>query len=207
MDINDYIRPDLEYDLIKVNMVFDKIKELMTLSANESNAEKRQKLSEEIQSYASIISRMAIRQEKKNGKEKIDLFMEKYKCKGRKEHETHCNAHIILDMLLSDILHDVDDRKAHIARLQQELKTASLEQKFVTEIMNEVYAKLKEISDAMIAVIPKTVIDEGSIDLFRAEIAIGYLSLVPDCAKEIDALKKELIAISPRYKDLTEKYK
>ncbi len=207
MDINVYIRPDPNLFYKETEMVLEKVKEMMAELATETNVEKRKTLSEKIQEHLSLLRDMAIFQEEKTGTEKIEIFMKVAITRTPHEQGTKkialSNAQKLLESLLSDIMHDVKYRKRFITELERELRTAKLQQEFVAEIMKEVYQKLRHLSKMM----ENVVVGHDHVDFFRAEIALDYLSLIPDTTEEeLKTLSNKLLAASPHYQDLVKNY-
>ena len=208
MKINDYIRPNPNRFMDVIDESLAEIRKLMNTIAIETNNERRKELSEEIQMKSNAIKALAIRQEEKNGDEMVDIFMEisitrTPHAQGTRRMALY-NARKILNQLLSDYLQDVGCRIKLIAELKRELKTTSLRKELVVEIMNEVYGKSRHLSKVM----EEVVTEYSRTDFFRAEIALGYLSLIPETTEEeIDILGNKLLNASRHYSSLVEKYK
>lgn len=208
MTINDYIRPDQNRFMDVIDELLAEIRKLMNTIAIETNNERRKELSEEIQMKSDAIKALAIRQEEKNGDEMVDMFMEISITRTPHAQGTRrialYNARKILNQLLSDYLQDVGCRKKLIAELKRELKTTSLRKELVVEIMNEVYGKSRHLSKVM----EEVVTEYSRADFFRAEIALGYLSLIPETTEEeMGVLGDKLLNASRHYLRLVEKYK
>ena len=208
MKINDYIRPDPNRFMKITNELLAEIEELMKTIAIETDDERKIELSNEIYKKLNIVGAMAVRQQKKNGEEMVDKFLEIIIARtpdsqGTKKIALY-NARKLCGQLLSYHAYDVEYRKELISKLERELKTAAIPKEFATEIMDEVYANLRYLSKVM----EKAVTEHDHIDFFRTEIALGYLSLIPSTTKkEIEALGNRLLNASERYLRLVEKYK
>ena len=208
MKISDYIRPNPDLFIEKTNELLATIKELMEVIAIETDNERKKELSKEIQEKLDFVKALAIRQEGKTSSEMINIFMEiviTQKPHLQMQQKTAlCNAQTILGQLLSDYLQDVICRKGLITKLEKELKIASLQKEFVIEIMNEVHKKSRYLSEIMEEIIAR----HSNIDFSRAEIALGYLVLIPSTTEEeIEALGNRLISVSKHYSRPVAKYK
>lgn len=207
MDINDYIRPDPEKFVKESERILEEIKKLMAAISAEPDDNKRKELSKKIQEKANYLSALAILEEKKEGKEKIDIFMEvmvrdtPYSDGTRKIALHNCKK--LLDNLFSRILFDVECVKKYMDSLKREMRSARIEAGFESEIMNDIYAKLKELSNATLDI----VLTSRDAQFFRAEIAIGYFSLIPDVGeKELGKIGQKLLSRSRDYGDIVGKY-
>lgn len=208
LSIDEAIRPNPVLYVQAAKESLDQAGVLFKLAANEKDYPKTLGYVDWIQAVLAELRGLAKMQEKQFGEKKLSLYMDvliqrtPYSRPNRRI--ALFNAREPLMELMSSFLHDVDVRKKLIEELKKQLKRASLSEKITDKIMNEVYGKLKELSGKMLEI----VLRKEDVDLFRAEVAIGYLVLIPTTTEEeINVVAGKLLSVSPDYLALTIKYR
>jgi hypothetical protein len=166
------------------------IREELTKTAIIKNAEEKEKPLKEIAERMNRLLSLTAMHGTRNHKENILLYIETIYQETPDpqiaRRTTLLKIRERLIYLLKDTYQDVEQesrlwyREENIVKLKSELKATGIPEELITEIMDEVYQTLRDLS----GIIANYIRSKNEDEFMEASMGLGYLSLIPEITEE-----------------------